>query len=96
LIVDERGEVPVCCVLPNNHPSYSLGTLDDGITERLRSRPNLPICKTCMESGIGYRWHHFEFKGDPSTLKWVLRNPSIRKLMLKHMTSKISGKPGLQ
>ena len=80
LVINERGEVPVCCVLPNNHPSYSLGTLDDGITERLCSRPNLPICKTCMESGIGYRQNHFEFKGDPSLRKyWRMIGMSIIK-----------------
>lgn len=73
LVIDERGEVPVCCNLPNNHPSYSLGTVDNGITKRLLNRPNLPVCKTCMESGIGYRCHNVEFKGDPSILKWGLR-----------------------
>ena len=73
LLIDERGEVPVCCYLPNNHPSYSLGTVDDGITERLRNRPNLPICKTCRESGIGYRWQQPTFKGGPFR-KWVLKN----------------------
>ena len=72
LVVDERGKVPVCCNLPNNHPSYSLGTIDDGITERLRNRPNLPICKTCMESGIAYGWNHPTFKGDLQ--KWLLKN----------------------
>jgi len=72
LVVDERGQVPVCCNMPNNHPSYSLGTVDDGITERLRNRPNLPICKTCMESGMAYGWSHPGFKGDLQ--KWLLKN----------------------
>ena len=73
LPIDERGNVLVCCCLPNNHPSYSLGTVADGITERLLNRPNLPICKTCLESGIAYRWAHQTFKGDPSIPKWILR-----------------------
>ena len=72
LVINEQGEVPVCCNLPNNHPSYSLGTVDNGITERLRNRPNLPICKTCMESGLVYGWNHPTFKGDLP--KWVLKN----------------------
>jgi MoaA/NifB/PqqE/SkfB family radical SAM enzyme len=75
LLIDERGNAPVCCFLPNNHPSYSLGAVDDGLAERLRNRPNLPICKTCLESGIGYKWHRSaaSFKGDPSRPKWMLR-----------------------
>jgi hypothetical protein len=73
LVIDEQGNVPVCCGLPNNHPSYSLGTVDDGLVERLRNRPNLPICKTCLETGIGYRGHHPAFEGDPSIPKFVLR-----------------------
>jgi MoaA/NifB/PqqE/SkfB family radical SAM enzyme len=73
LVIDEQGNVPVCCGLPNNHPSYSLGTVDDGLVERLRNRPNLPICKTCLEIGIGYRGHHPAFEGDPSIPKFVLR-----------------------
>jgi len=73
LVINEWGKVPVCCGLPNNHPSYSIGTVDNGITKRLLNRPNLPICKTCMESGIAYRVHHPGFKGDSSTLKLALR-----------------------
>jgi MoaA/NifB/PqqE/SkfB family radical SAM enzyme len=72
LVIDERENVPVCCGLPNNHPAYSLGTVDDGLAKRLRNRPNLPICKTCLESGIGYRWFHPTFKGE-SSLTWMLR-----------------------
>ena len=72
LVIDERGNVPVCCGLPNNHPSYSLGAVDDGLAERLCNRPNLPICKTCLESGIGYRWQRPTYKGDPLIPRWVL------------------------
>jgi MoaA/NifB/PqqE/SkfB family radical SAM enzyme len=86
LLIDERGEVPVCCFLPNNHPSYSLGIVDDELSERLLNRPNLPICKTCMESGIGYRWSHATFKGDPSMQKLVLRN---RKWALRFVINRL-------
>jgi MoaA/NifB/PqqE/SkfB family radical SAM enzyme len=72
LIIDERGQA-ARCVLPNNHPLYSLGSFDDGLTKRLLNRPNSPICKECLKSGIAYRLHHTEFKGDPSMLKWLLR-----------------------
>jgi len=88
LVIDERGKVPVCCNLPNNHPSYSLGTVDEGITKRLRNRPNLPICKTCMESGMAYGWSHPTFKGD--LRKWLLKN---RKWMLKIAMNRIRGVP---
>jgi len=73
LVIDEWGNVPVCGCLPNNHPSYFLGAVDERLAERLQIRPNLPICKTCIELGIGSRWFHPTFKGDPSTPKWVLR-----------------------
>jgi MoaA/NifB/PqqE/SkfB family radical SAM enzyme len=89
LVIDERGEVPVCCNAPNNHPSYSLGTVDDGLIEHLRNRPNLPICKTCMESGIGSRWQQFRFKGDPSIQQWVLKN---RKWVLRIVMEQIRRK----
>ena len=73
LIIDERGRVPVCCAVPNNHPSYLLGAVDDRLAERLLNRPNLPICKTCLESGMAYRCLHPTFKGDHSIPKWMLR-----------------------
>jgi MoaA/NifB/PqqE/SkfB family radical SAM enzyme len=73
LLIDERGNVPVCCILPNNHRAYSLGAVDNEIAKRLQNRPNLPICKTCMESGMSYHVHHLRFKGDPSTIKYILR-----------------------
>jgi len=88
LVIDERGEVPVCCNLPNNHPSYSLGTVDEGITKRLRNRPNLPVCKTCMESGMAYGWSHPTFKGDLQ--KWLLKN---RRWVLKIAMNRIRGVP---
>jgi hypothetical protein len=37
LIIDERERYQYCC-LPNNHPSYSLGAVDDRITRRLLNR----------------------------------------------------------
>jgi len=89
LVIDERGEVPVCCNLPNNHPSYSLGAVDNGITKRLLNRPNLPICKTCMESGMAYGWSHPTFKGG-SLQKWLLKN---RKWVLKIAMNRIKGVP---
>jgi MoaA/NifB/PqqE/SkfB family radical SAM enzyme len=89
LVIDERGNVPVCCNLPNNHPSYSLGAVDNGITKRLRNRPNLPICKTCMESGMAYGWSHPTFKGG-SLQKWLLKN---RKWALKIAMNRIRGVP---
>jgi MoaA/NifB/PqqE/SkfB family radical SAM enzyme len=92
LLIDERGEAPVCCMLPNNHPSYSLGTVDDGLAERLRNRPNLPICKTCLESGIGYMWMHPAFKGDLSTPKWVLRNWRMLWPMMKTYLERFDAK----
>ena len=83
LVIDERGEVPVCCFLPNNHPSYSLGILDKRSTRRLRNRPNLPICKTCMESGIAYRIHTRQFKGVPSIQKWVRMGSMMNRIRRK-------------
>jgi MoaA/NifB/PqqE/SkfB family radical SAM enzyme len=78
MVIDERGNVPVCCNLPNNHPSYSLGALDNGIAKRLQNRPNLPICKTCMESGMSYYTHHIRFRGDPSMLRLARRQIASR------------------
>jgi MoaA/NifB/PqqE/SkfB family radical SAM enzyme len=78
MVIDERGNVPVCCNLPNNHPSYSLGAVDNGIANRLQNRPNLPICETCMESGMSYFTHHIRFKGDPSILKLAWRQIASR------------------
>jgi molybdenum cofactor biosynthesis enzyme MoaA len=83
LVVDEHGKVPVCCNVPNNHPSYYLGAVEDGLAKRLLDRPNLPICKTCIESGIAYRVHQIRYKGDPSMLK----------LALKLITSRMSTEP---
>jgi MoaA/NifB/PqqE/SkfB family radical SAM enzyme len=91
LVIDERGEVPVCCNLPNNHPSYLLGTVDSGITERLQNRSNLPICKTCMESGLAYRVHHLGFKGD-SPLKLGLRLMMSR---MRREPRELFGLPGV-
>jgi hypothetical protein len=90
LAIDELGEVPVCCGIPNNHPSYSLGAVDDGITARLRNRPNLPVCKTCMETGMAYGWSHPTLKG--AQRKWLLKN---RKWMLKIAMNRIRGIPAL-
>jgi MoaA/NifB/PqqE/SkfB family radical SAM enzyme len=92
LYIDERGNTPVCCCLPNNHPSYSLGTVDDRLAERLRNRPNLPICETCLESGIGYRWQRPAFKGDPSIPKWVLRNWRMLWPMMKTYLERFDAK----
>jgi hypothetical protein len=87
LVIDERGEVPVCCNVPNNHPSYSLGAVDDGLAERLLNRPNLPICKTCT-SGMAYRGQLPSFKGG-SLQKWLLKN---RKWVLRLGMEQIRGK----
>jgi MoaA/NifB/PqqE/SkfB family radical SAM enzyme len=78
LVIDERGNVPVCCGLPNNHPLYSLGAVDNGIAQRLLNRPNLPICKTCMESGMSYYGQQIRFKGDPSLLKLAWKQVGSR------------------
>ncbi len=59
LTLNHRSEVLLCCVMPEGHHAYSLGSLFDLSKEQIvRGKTTNKECDTCMAAGIAYWAHH--------------------------------------
>jgi hypothetical protein len=58
LNIDEQGNLLTCCVLPKNHPNYSLGPILGLSVEEIKTKKvSQSVCRECINSGIAY-WMH--------------------------------------
>lgn len=52
-IIDEYGNVPTCCMLPNNHLDYSCGNiLEDDIEDIIYNKVHKSVCSECIQDGL--------------------------------------------
>lgn len=83
LTMNHRSEVMLCCVVPEEHEAYSLGSLYDLSNEQIdHGKTTSTECDTCIGSGVAY-WSHnpkkVEYAKRPLSLKHRLQK-EIRKL----------------
>ena len=58
LTIDEYCNVLTCCVLPKDHPEYSLGNLFTLSSDDIRKgKLSQNVCSECVKLGISY-WVH--------------------------------------
>lgn len=57
LTIDESCNVLTCCIVPKNHPDYTIGNLFDLSVDEIISKKSQKVCIECMKSGLAY-WTH--------------------------------------
>ncbi|MFC2067694.1 hypothetical protein ACFLTP_01585 [Chloroflexota bacterium] len=68
LTIDEYCNILTCCVLPKDHPEYSLGNLFESSYKEIREgKLSRKICIDCLQSRIAY-WVNNVFVPDYTTI----------------------------
>lgn len=85
LTLNHRSEVLLCCVLPEGHHAYSLGSVFDLSKEQiLKGKTSSKECELCMSTGVAYWAHH------PKVIHMTQRPRSIRKKVSHFMRTMIA------
>ena len=55
LVLDEEGRFLTCCLLPRNHPEYSLGSVFDlDLAQAMERKTRQTVCGPCLATGAAY------------------------------------------
>ena len=55
VVLDEEARFLTCCLLPREHPDYSLGSVFDlDLSRALEAKRTRPACRPCLASGTAY------------------------------------------
>jgi MoaA/NifB/PqqE/SkfB family radical SAM enzyme len=88
LTIDEWGTIITCCVLPKNHPFYSLNLSLMNLPENICKEKiqeiirNQPACKLCIESGIAYWAHNVQ---SPNFVKMYSKKFFVKRILARYI-----------
>ena len=55
LVIDEEGRLLTCCVLPRDHPEYSIGSVFDlDLPRAMELKTSRATCRQCLATGAAY------------------------------------------
>lgn len=60
LVIDEHGNLLLCCSLPKEHPQYSLGSILRLNSHELFAAKGMTraVCRDCLKKGLAFWGHH--------------------------------------
>lgn len=55
IVIDENLDYATCCILPQSHPNYKIGSVKSlSKKEIIKRKKSQPICEECFKAGITY------------------------------------------